>query len=478
MFRKENKIYFIGIFIVCVLLVISQFVLFSKGFYSLSADEAGHTLEAFEWYKGHASFFSIWLPFQKILYGLIFGIYCNLFWVPRILSSFFGLLTLLSLMFLTFELFHNKVISILAGFLGSIFPCLVIFSVIPMTEIYFFFFVISSLAFLLHWKRTKRFISLLLTIILTSLGTTARYEAWVFSAIIYLVIITDIYSSYGKLQSKFLKALGIFIILFGFPMYWIYLSYYTGGDLTSFLSSVVDRYSPGGMTAEVKNNVLYNFFSINMASLNILGILTLLNFYKKEPQKKEIVFIFFASLLSMSLITFFTKAMPTHHSWRLASIWSIMLIPFTAQWLYFLLSDESLFLKYNFILFAIILLYFFNLQTVNYSSVSFMTKEDLIIGEYINSHLKFKNPNSKIYIERNGWDYTSLLITSQQPNMFITKENINDSYLNLTNGGQVAKNIMFNIEYLVLRPYTQLKIDTANLKKIKEYDNWVIYKFH
>ena len=478
MSRKEKTIFFTGILFVSILLVVSQFVLYSKGFYSLSADEAGHTLEAFKWFRGQASVFSIWLPFQKILYGLFFNVCYNLFWVPRILSSFFGLLTLLSLVFLTSELFQNKIISILAGFLASIFSCLVIFSVIPMTEIYFFFFVITSIAFLLHWKRTKNFVSLLFTIIFTSLGTTTRYEAWLFSAIIFLVIVIDLYSASGKLQYRFFKVFGIFILLFAFPVYWIYLSYSTSGQLTSFLSSVAGRYSPGGIIAEVRNNILYNFFVINLSSLNILGLLTLLFFIKKEPHVKTYAAIFFITLIGMSLITFFTKAMPTHHAWRLASIWSIMLIPFTAQWLYILLSDEKLFLKYNFVLFAIILLYFFNLQTVNYSSASFITKEDLTIGKYINSSLKFKNPNSKIYVERNGWDYTSLLVTSQEPDRFITKSHFGDTniYSDSTGGKQAVNYNVPDVEYLILKPKTQLNIDTTNLMEIKKYNKWVIYK--
>jgi hypothetical protein len=474
MSRRENTFFFTGVFIVSILLVISQLVLYSKGFYSLSADGAGHTLEAYQWYKGQATIFSIWLPFQKVFYGLIFNVYYNLFWVPRILSSFFGLLTLLSLMFLTYELFQNKIITFLAGFLASIFSCVVIFSVIPMPEIYCFFFVITSIAFLLHWKRTKHLISLLLTIIFTCLGTTIRYEAWVFSAVIFLVIVIDIYSSEGKLRHKFFKSFGILLLLSAFPIYWMYLSYSTSGEFTSFISSVVERYSPGGIIAEIKNNILYNFLVINLFSLNILGLLTLLSFNKKGPQIKTFAAIFFITLLGMSLITYFTKAMPTHHPWRLASIWSIMLIPFTAQWLYII---ERLFLKYNFILFAIILCLFFNLQTANYSNFSFMKKEDLIIGKYINRSLKFKDPNSKIYIEGNAWYYTSLLVTSQQPDKFITINN-NNIYSAFANSKQAINYNTANIEYLILRRYTELNIDTTRLREIKKYDNWIIYKFH
>lgn len=470
MFRKENLIFFFGIFIVIISLLISQFSLYSQGFYSISADEAGHTLQAFAWYKGQASFFSIWLPFQKIFYGMFFHIYYDLIWVPRVLSSFFGILTLLSLIFLTYELFQNRTVSLLVGFLASIFYCLVIFSVLPMTEIYFFFFVITSIAFLLHWKRTHHSISLLLTIIFMIIGTTIRYEAWIFSFISFVIIIADIYSTNGKLLSKIFKAVGLFILIFSFPLFWIYLSYHSTGESTKFFSLVVEIYRPAGILVEVKNNLLYQFLVINLLSLNILGIITLIFFCNKKIEIKVYTLIFFSTLLGVTIVIFITKAMPGHNYWRIASIWSIMLLPFTAQWLYLLLSDENKYLRYNFIIFVLILIYFFNRQTLDYSKESYMNGEDIKIGRFINSELKFKDPTSKIFIEQNGWKYTSLLVTSQIPDRFIIKEGY-------YNQNELIRNYRkYNIEYLILKHETQLFINPKVLKEVKKYDGWIIYK--
>ena len=470
MFRKENLVFFFGIFIVIILLLISQFSVYSQGFYSIGADEAGHTLEAFQWYKGQASVFSIWLPFQKIFYGISFNIYYDLFWVPRILSSFFGILTLLSLIFLTYELFQNRIVSLIAGFLASIYYCLVIFSIIPMIEIYFFFFVITSIAFFLHWKRTNHSVSLLLTIIFLIIGTTTRYEAWIFSFSLFILIIVDIFSINGELPGKIFKTIGLFIAIFSFPMLWIYLSHNATGESTKFFYSVVERYSPGGIIAEFKNNVLYNFLITNIFSLNILGIITLIFFYNKKIEIKVYALIFLSTLLVFSIVTFITKAMPTQNSWRIASIWSIMLLPFTAQWLYLLLSDKNIYLKYNFIIFVLILIYFFTRQTLDFSKTSYMNREDLVIGRFIHNELNLKNPASRIFIEQNGWKYSSLLVTSQMPDRFIIKEGF-------YNQNELIKNYKkYNVEYLILKPGTQLVINSEDLKEVKKYHDWIIYK--
>ena len=271
------------------------------------------------------------------------------------------------------------------------------------------------MAFLFHWKRTKSLLSLIAIIILSNLGEATRYGAWIFSGIIFFVMITDQTFNDGSRSKKLFKTALIFISLSIFPFFWIIMNYQVTGELTSFLHSVTHGYSDKtekwGILSEVKNNVLYYFFLINLLSLNILGLLNLLYFSKKGMKIKLYAFIFLTSLLSLSFITFFTKAMPTHNAWRLASIWSIMLLPFTAQWLYLLVSDKRVYLRANFILFILILLYYFTLQTGELSKTSYMTNEDLRIGNYIKS-LEIENQNSKIYMERREWHFTSLLIGS------------------------------------------------------------------
>lgn len=474
---KENTLFYSGIIIIIVLFLLVQFFLFSKGFYSISADEAGRTLEAFNWYNGEGSFYSIWLPFTKILYSFAFNIYYDLFYLPRILSSLFGILTLLSLIFLSYELFQDKASALFTGFLGSLFWGLVIFSVIPLAEIYFFFFTITSVAFLLRWKRTGKTVLLGLAVVFSVIGATTRYEAWAFTFLLFIVIAFQFYSSKEKFKTKFIKAFFLFVLLFSFPLYWIYLSYTVTGESTGFMHSVAERYTSGGLIAEFKNNVMYNFFHVNLVSLNIVGLVTLLFFYKNNKQVKIYFLIFSATLIIMSLVSFISKAMPTHNSWRLASAWSIMLLPFTAQWLFILFSDEKKFSKYNFVLFIIVLLFFFNRQTIEFSNLSYMIKEDLITGEFIKDRL-ISNTDSEIFIEQNGWKYTSLLITSQHPERFITEKKFFDEYgdRNAVNENILESFRKININYLILKPDSDILDNYKYLEEIKRFKDWKIYK--
>jgi hypothetical protein len=63
---KINLIFYLRVAAIILLFLMIEYSLMSKDFFSLSADESGHTLEVYEWYKGEGQLFSIWLPFFRL----------------------------------------------------------------------------------------------------------------------------------------------------------------------------------------------------------------------------------------------------------------------------------------------------------------------------------------------------------------------------------------------------------------------------
>jgi len=242
---KENIPYYLSIAAIVILFFIVEYNLLSKGFYALSADESGHTLEAYDWYKHGGQLFSIWLPFHKVINGIALNVHHNLLITPRIMSGIFGLLTLLSLIFLTHNLFENKIVAILTGFLAAIFLPITVFSILPLIEIYFFFFIISSIGCFLLWLRNKKNIFLWLTIVFLSLGTTTRYEAWIFAIFLFVIIAFQIFKSNKTTSQKAILILTITVIISAFPLYWIYMSTVANQEVGGFVSSVTSRYNEG-----------------------------------------------------------------------------------------------------------------------------------------------------------------------------------------------------------------------------------------
>ena len=302
---KEDLPFYLSIAAIVLLFFIVEYDLLSKGFFALSADESGHTLEAYDWFKNDGQLFSIWLPFHKIINGLALKIHYDLLVMPRIMSGLFGLLTLLSTIFLSYQLFENKITSILTGFLAAIFLPIAVLSILPLIEIYFFFFIITSLGFFILWLKSEKNIFLWLTIGFSVIGTTTRYEAWLFAFVIYVLIAFQLFKSTRSRSHKIFLSAVIGFIIAAFPLFWAYLSSSTNQNASGFVSSVTGRYNEGKVFAEIKNNVLYQFLIINITSLNIIGIASLIYLTKINPNIKKYSIIMIGTLISFSVLSLF-----------------------------------------------------------------------------------------------------------------------------------------------------------------------------
>ena len=482
---KANIPFYLSIAAAIFLFFIVESSLLSKNFFALSADESGHTLEAYEWYKGEGQLFSIWLPFFKLVNGLALKIYYDLFVTPRIMSWLFGLLTLLSLIILTHQLFENKIVAILTGFLATLFLPIVVFSALPLIEIYFFFFMTASIAFFLLWLRNGKNKFLWLTAIFLSVGTTTRYEAWVFALFLFLIIAYQLFKSHKTSSQKATLIISFALIITAFPVYWIYLSTIANESAHGFVSSVTNRYNEGRIFSEIKNNALYQFLIINITSLNIIGLASLFYLVKINPNVKKYSIILFGTLLTFSVLSFVIKAMPTHNYWRIAMIWSLLLLPFTAYWLYHLLdtSNSSPVNKYGFIIFFILLIYFFNSQMTQYTSLSYFTRDDINIGNFLNK-ITTGDQSSKIYVMKDGsdkWRYSNILVASQKPEQFVLELHNFDYVSSDTisvDQQLISEMVIHKIKFVLIPSRTIVKKGAEFFNKIKVFKKWKVYQIN
>lgn len=481
---KENITFYLSIVVIVVLFFIVEYNLLSREFFALSADESGHTLEAYDWSKHDGQLYSIWLPFHKVMNGIALNIHYDLLVTPRIISGLFGLLTLLSLIILTNQLFENKIVTILTGFLATIFLPIAVFSVLPLIEIYFFFFIISSIACLLLWLRNEKITFLWLTAIFLSLGTTTRYEAWIFALFLFVIIVYQIFKSNRTTTQKATLILSIALIISAFPLYWIYLSAVANQNANGFVSSVTSRYNEGKIFGEIKNNALYQFLIINIISLNIIGLASLFYLTKINPNVKKYSVILFGTLITFSIISFVIKAMPTHDYWRIAMIWSLLLLPFTAYWLYHLLdtSNSSPVNKYGFIIFFILLIYYFNSQTTQYTSFSYLKMDDINIGRFLNKISR--EEGSKIYVMKDGsdkWRYSNFLVVSQKPEQFVLKiDNFDYISSDTISVDQKLVSEMVNrkIKFVLIPSRTIVRNGAEYFTEIKAFKQWKVYQIN
>jgi hypothetical protein len=456
-----------------------EYLLFYKGFYAISADESGRTLEAYKFYKYGSDFYSCWLPFQKIIYSTAFYFYYNLFILSRLISFVFGILTLVSIIALSHELFHNKIISVLTGFLAIIFPAFTIFSILPLSEIYYFFFVITSVMFYVKWWNNSNYLSLWLSVIFMCIGMTTRYETWIFAAVLYLMIANRLHLSGGLNGKKIILLAAIFIILFSFPLYWIHLSYLNTRRVFGLVDAVASNYLSNNNIPGIKDYVFYTFLEFNATSLNILGIISVILLFKIFACIKQYVFLLFSTLIIFSVISYQMNAMPNHNFWRLSMIWSAMLLPFTAHFLYRLYTagQSSLIKSMIFIILLAAVSYLFVGQTMRISSASYISSDDFKIGKILQQ--RFKEEKFNLYIEPCGWDYLGIQVISENPDMVITKlSNFdkNKDSIFYVNGALFSELKQKNISYFVLRPFTKISSAKVKMEPLRKFILWQAYK--
>lgn len=481
---KQNIPFIIALVVITLLFLIVEYSLISKDFFALSADESGHTLEAFEWLNGDGQVYSIWLPFFKIINAAALKIHYDIFVTPRVLSSIFGLFTCFALMFLSYQLFENKITAIFTGFFAAIFLPIAVFSVLPLTEIYFFFFIVSSLGFLFLWFRKEKNIFLWITVICIILSTTVRYEAWIFAFFIYSIMVYHIYSSEKTYSHKLTTAVLIALIMSLFPLYWLHLSSVSNSSPQGFITSVTSRYHEGGTIAEIKNNAFYLFLILNITSLNIIGLAPLFFLSRLNITAKKYSIILFGTLITFSTLSFFMKAMPTHNYWRIAMIWCLLLLPFTAFWLSQLLEDwkSNPLNKYVFFIFFILLIYFFNQQINKFSAQSYFTKDDVAAGEYLSE--KLVKLSNKIYFipdKRDKWRFANILVASQNPEKIV----MDFKELHYLNSDSVMIDSEFlthlkknQISYVII-PSQLVPVDSSNSICLnKEFESWKIFEYN
>jgi hypothetical protein len=487
-YNKNTLLYIVAIFGAIIILLLFQVSLITKGFYSISADESFHTFQAYLWSKHHFKGDFVWLPFYKIFVGSFLYLFQNLLIVPRIISICFGILTLLGVTYLSYQLFKNQIVSVITAFLSSLFFPLVILSVLPLTEIMFIFFITMAFSFFVKWLNEKKKSLLILACSFFFISDSIRYEGWIYSLSFFLILLFIFYRD-KALKNNSIPILISAFILSGFPILWIALEYIQTGKFLGFVTNVAGAYRPMNLIDNLKYNPLYQFIKINLNSLSIIGIVPLIILSRRDNRIRNFAYVFSIALIVMALSGFFVKTMPSHNYWRIACSWSILLLPFTSYMLNLFLKTKFR-IKYlnafSFIVVISIITLFFIRQDQKYSSLSYFTNFDLRTGRYINQVINKKNESSgsadKILIVSNDSHYINVEIASQQPILFknVVKPTLKNDYIYVGRDIQFNNSLLkkYSIKYLIM-PTLFLEgyeVKNVTLKKLNTFGYWTVHK--
>jgi len=466
-----------------LLTIVIQVLLYLKGFYSISADESGRTLFAYYWLKGVEPLGEPWLPFHKIIIAAALKIDFNLFWTPRIVVSFFAVLSTIFIIWYSNELFKNRRVIILAALLTIFFPPLVIIRTVPLAEIMFILLIVSGSIFFIKWLHSGKNIYLFFTALFFALSSSARYEGWIFSFCFFIYILYN----RKKISWKIITLL--LIILSAFPIYWISFNAIELGNPLGFISSTSGGYSLHHNTLIdlAKYNLIAQFIVQNIIYLNFLGLISLFFLSFIDKKIRNWILIPLLAFVIMAFLSLVKIGLPSHAFWRIPLIWSVLLIPFTAHFIIKLSEFFADIYQKRKIAFAIwitsIIIVYFSFQIWRLSNSSDFTEDDLRAGRYLKEKIIESGSVFKILIDSSEWIYMNIYISSENPEAFITNSGDISSepeepLISPGKGLDISFIKKNDIRYLLFKrnDYKDFLDGRKELEEIKNFGDWKLYK--
>ncbi len=492
--EMSSALFFSLLCVAILTAVVLHLCLYFDGFYSISADESGHTLEAHDWSvkKGLAPTF--WLPFYRVIVGLALQLRPDLFTTPRIVIFLFGLSTLIGTTWLSFELFKSKKVTAIAAFLCALFPARVVLSLVPMAEMMYCSFIVAGMIFFARWSASLQLRDLLLASGSFILCSTVRYEGWIFAGCFAVTALIFVISRDSERSFSRAGSAAAVLLAASFPMFWIVFFAVKTGNPLGFVGEIAGRWQlvRGTSKAQLLSNIVVSQFAQqSLITFNAAGLISLAYWTREHRWIRWWVSVPAASLLVMSAIGYFTKGVANHNPWRVVVVWSLLLIPFTASWILqqgkirFSSDSEQRLSKYTVICTLFFFLSLFGLYIYWMTRQSAFTTEDRLAGEYLNERLA-PTPGqgkAKVLIETSDWSFLNIVVASQHPEAFVYNSGPDpfmpgEYIIDLNNPIDTSKLAENGIGLLVFRgPLYKARLqESAKIAKLKDIGYWSVYE--
>lgn len=318
---------------VCMVTALGHLMLFKAAFVAISIDEYARAHAANSWRLHKAALdklVSTWLPFHTVAVGLALDAWPDLIVAPRVLTMLFGIALVVTIAVLALHLFHSQTVAIAAALLVACYPDRVVLAAVGLAEVMFQELIGLALIFLLHYFRGRQTGQLVAAGLFLALSSTVRYEGWVFAAVAGLLVLVLWHR--GQVTSGALVLFGA--IVMAFPLTWMTLHGLLFGTPLGMWQVVEGRYEliRGASTPKrILDNVAVQFMIGNLRTFNLIGILAVVGAVMKDRAARLVMVIAGGALIIMSALGLTGKALPSHNFWRVASVWGLLLVPFTAH---------------------------------------------------------------------------------------------------------------------------------------------------
>ena len=305
--------------------------LFGIGFHRISFDESARSLMALNlsWANAFEPF--IWPPFYKWFVGLVLKLWGDVFLVPRLLAGAAGLLAILALVRLSDLLFGDRRLNLLAAVLAVAFPHRLVFSVVPLSDIYAYLFLIAAAGCVLAWLRRGSVPQLLLGCACVLGAETVRFEAGSFALALSVLVL---HRWLIRRELGFAAAAAAAAILFAFPALWALNSYLWYGSLDN-LGLTGRHYAANFGTGRLRALYLSPLgrnlaLDIVWNPLMLGGLAALAWAAARDAVARAWALAFGVPLLLGTAVMVLSLSITMAAPWRTTGIWALLLLPFEA----------------------------------------------------------------------------------------------------------------------------------------------------
>lgn len=308
-----------------------QLGLFGFGVHRVSFDESARSLMALDLSWANALEPFIWPPFYKLFVGAFLKLWGDVFLVPRLLAGVAGLLAILALVRVADLLFGDRRANLLTAVLAVAFPHRLVFSVAPLSDIYYYLFLITAAGCVLAWLRRGSVAQLLLGCACVLGAETVRFEAGSFALVLSVLVL---HRSLVRRELGFGPAAAATAILFAFPALWVVNSYLWYGS-TENLGLTGRHYAANFGTSRLQALYLSPMgrnlaLDIVWNPLMLGGLLVLVAVAARDAAARAWALAFGVPLLLSTAVMVTTLSITMAAPWRTIGIWALLLLPFEA----------------------------------------------------------------------------------------------------------------------------------------------------
>jgi hypothetical protein len=449
-----------------------------RGLWAVSWDESGRTLDAYSWFSQGIARNRVWLPFYRVCVGSAFKVYPDLFLTPRIVTCVFGVIAAGAGGWLTHELFLNRKTTLLVLVLNAFLSQRIALSIAPLSEIMFVAVILLTMSLFANWLRTGSRACLWICAITAAMGSTIRYEGWIFNVAIFLVGLVRIRSREKPAQREF-TLWGL--ALFAYPALRLMAQFAIVNEFAHVLQDQ-HRYT---LREIVRKNPIFEFIVANAVTLNLIGLAGVYQVIRRgEWRQKAVLVASFSPLMCISLYLLIVGAAQTSAPWRMSCAWTMLLMPFTGR---FLVDDSWRFWAgrqaRTLQLCAIaLLLAAFTADTFRIQREAAgwaFPLSDRLAGKYLDELIRAA-PGTCILIESSQFFYLTIEVASQHPNSFIENSLAEQPGPYVLSPGDSIPNVVAarNIGLFIFQTeeYKRFLDSSPAVVKLKEFGPWAIYR--